>query len=68
VDAIRFGLSCQVLDAPIRFRTTTHRYVWSLTPARRRTYPREIAGDSARLRAAPEKRERGRKKAAAGAR
>jgi len=47
VTAIRFGLCCQFLDAPIRFRTATHRYVWSLTPARRRAYLREIAADNA---------------------
>jgi hypothetical protein len=47
VTAIRFGLRCQFLDAPIRFRTATHRYVWSLTPARRRTYLRETAADNA---------------------
>jgi hypothetical protein len=47
VIAIRFGLRCQFLDAPIRFRTATHRYVWSLTPARRRTYLRETAADNA---------------------
>ena len=45
--AIRFGLCCQFLDAPIRFRTATHRNVWSLTPARRRTYLRQIAADNA---------------------
>ena len=50
--AIRFGLCCQFLDAPIRFRTATHRYVWSLTPARRRTYLREIAADNAAALAA----------------
>jgi UV DNA damage endonuclease len=52
VSAIRFGLCCQFLDAPIRFRTATHRYVWSLTPARRRTYLREIAADNAAALAA----------------
>ena len=50
--AIRFGLCCLFLDAPIRFRTATHRYVWSLTPARRRTYLREIAADNAAALAA----------------
>ena len=45
--AIRFGLCCQFHDAPIRFRTATHRYVWTLTPARRRSYLRQIAGDNA---------------------
>jgi len=52
VSAIRFGLCCQFLDAPIRFRTATHRYVWSLTPARRRTYLRGIAADNAAALAA----------------
>jgi UV DNA damage endonuclease len=47
VTAIRFGLCCQFLDAPIRFRTATHRYVWTLTPARRRSYLRQIAADNA---------------------
>jgi UV DNA damage endonuclease len=47
VTAIRFGLCCQFLDAPIRFRTATHRYVWSLTPARRRSYLRQIGADNA---------------------
>jgi UV DNA damage endonuclease len=52
VSAIRFGLCCQFVDAPIRFRTATHRYVWSLTPARRRTYLREIAAANAAALAA----------------
>jgi UV DNA damage endonuclease len=52
VPVIRFGLCCQFLDAPIRFRTATHRYVWSLTPARRRTYLRQIAADNAAALAA----------------
>ena len=30
---IRWGLCCQFLDAPIKFRTATHRYVATLTPA-----------------------------------
>lgn len=45
--AIRFGLCCQFLDAPVRFRTATHRYVWTLTPSRRRSYLRQIAADNA---------------------
>jgi UV DNA damage endonuclease len=52
VSPLRFGLCCQFLDAPIRFRTATHRYVWGLTPARRRTYLREIAADNAAALAA----------------
>ena len=34
----RWGLCCQFLDAPIHFRTATHRYVSSLTPAPARAY------------------------------
>ncbi|HEY4595651.1 MAG TPA: UV DNA damage repair endonuclease UvsE, partial [Thermoanaerobaculia bacterium] len=45
--SLRFGLCCQFVDAPIRFRTATHRYVWTLTPARRRSYLRQIAADNA---------------------
>jgi UV DNA damage endonuclease len=44
---IRFGLCCQFLDAPIRFRTATHRYVATLEPAARREYLRAIARDNA---------------------
>jgi UV DNA damage endonuclease len=44
---IRWGLCCQFLDAPIRFRTATHRYVATLTPGRRRDYLRSIAADNA---------------------
>jgi UV DNA damage endonuclease len=35
---IRWGLCCQFLDSPIRFRTATHRYVNGLEPATRREY------------------------------
>ena len=40
---IRWGLCCQFLDAPIRFRTATHRYVDTLEPAARRSYLAAIA-------------------------
>jgi UV DNA damage endonuclease len=45
---IRWGLCCQFLDAPIRFRTATHRYVATLDPADRREYLRAIARANAR--------------------
>jgi UV DNA damage endonuclease len=44
---IRWGLCCQFLDAPIRFRTATHRYVATLTTTRRREYLQGIARDNA---------------------
>jgi UV DNA damage endonuclease len=44
---IRWGLCCQFLDAPIRFRTATHRYVSSLEPTVRRAYLTAIARDNA---------------------
>ncbi len=44
---IRWGLCCQFLDAPIRFRTATHRYVATLTAAERRKYLVAIARDNA---------------------
>jgi UV DNA damage endonuclease len=44
---IRWGLCCQFLDAPIKFRTATHRYVSTLTAAARRTYLADIARDNA---------------------
>jgi UV DNA damage endonuclease len=40
---IRWGLCCQFLDAPIKFRTATHRYVSTLTTAARRAYLVDIA-------------------------
>jgi UV DNA damage endonuclease len=45
---IRWGLCCQFLDAPIRFRTATHRYVHTLEPEARRSYLAAIARDNAR--------------------
>jgi UV DNA damage endonuclease len=44
---IRWGLCCQFLDAPIRFRTATHRYVATLAAAERRKYLADIARDNA---------------------
>lgn len=40
---LRFGLCCQFLDAPIRFRAATHRYVATLAPDARRDYLSAIA-------------------------
>jgi UV DNA damage endonuclease len=44
---IRWGLCCQFLDAPIRFRTATHRFVDSLEKTQRRVYLAGIAGHNA---------------------
>jgi UV DNA damage endonuclease len=44
---IRWGLCCQFLDAPIKFRTATHRYVSGLEPEARRAYLAGIARDNA---------------------
>lgn len=44
---IRFGLCCQFLDADIKFRSATHRYVHSLEPALRWEYLAGIARDNA---------------------
>lgn len=44
---IRWGLCCQFLDSPIRFRTATHRYVATLEPVARRAYLTAIARDNA---------------------
>ena len=44
---IRLGLCCQFLDAPIRFRTATHKYVHTLEPPARRAYLASIARDNA---------------------
>src|SRR5215208_5925405 len=40
---IRWGLCCRFLDAPVRFRQATHRYVATLEPAARRAYLSDIA-------------------------
>ena len=47
ISAIRWGLCCQFLDSPIRFRTATHRYVATLQPDARRAYLTSIARDNA---------------------
>jgi UV DNA damage endonuclease len=44
---IRWGLCCQFLDAPIKFRTATHRYVSGLDADARRAYLAGIARDNA---------------------
>jgi UV DNA damage endonuclease len=44
---IRWGLCCQFLDTPIKFRTATHRYVSGLAPEERRAYLAGIARDNA---------------------
>ncbi|MGN6393074.1 MAG: UV DNA damage repair endonuclease UvsE [Gemmatimonadales bacterium] len=49
---IRWGLCCQFLDAPIKFRSATHRYVSTLTANARRDYLAAIALDNARALAA----------------
>ena len=46
--SIRWGLCCQFLDAPIRFRTATHKYVATLNVAARREYLHAIARENAR--------------------
>ena len=48
VSRIRWGLCCQFLDAPIRFRTATHRYVATLDATVARDYLVAIARDNAR--------------------
>ena len=45
--AIRWGLCCQFLDAPIRFRTATHRYVATLPAHDARRYLVALARDNA---------------------
>ena len=45
---MRWGLCCQFLDAPIRFRTATHRYVATLAAEDGRAYLAGIARDNAR--------------------
>jgi UV DNA damage endonuclease len=44
---IRWGLCCQFVDADIKFRSATHRYVMGLSPAERREYLAQIAWDNA---------------------
>jgi UV DNA damage endonuclease len=43
----RWGLCCQFLDADVKFRSATHRYVWGLEPVARREYLAGIARDNA---------------------
>lgn len=45
---IRWGLCCQFVDAPIKFRSATYRYVSTLTATARREYLAAIALDNAR--------------------
>ena len=44
---IRWGLCCQFMDAPIRFRTATHRYVSGLDAPAQRAYLSGIAAANA---------------------
>ena len=44
---LRWGLCCQFLDSPIKFRTATHGYVWTLRPKGRREYLADIADNNA---------------------
>jgi len=44
---IRWGLCCRFLDAPIKYRSATHRYVATLTRAARRDYLAAIAAHNA---------------------
>jgi UV DNA damage endonuclease len=45
---IRWGLCCLVLDAPIKFRSATHAYVWQLSPEDRQAYLNGIALENAK--------------------
>jgi UV DNA damage endonuclease len=45
--SLRWGLCCQFLDSPIKFRTATHRYVASLESRVARRYLGEIAEHNA---------------------
>ncbi len=56
---IRWGLCCQFVDAPITFRTATHRYVSGLSESERREYLTTIAlANAAALSAAVEQCQR----------
>jgi UV DNA damage endonuclease len=44
---LRWGLCCQFLDSPIKFRTATHGYVSTLTPKKRCEYLADIADNNA---------------------
>jgi UV DNA damage endonuclease len=45
--SIRWGLCCQFVDAPIKFRVTTHRHLSTLAPDARREKLVQIARDNA---------------------
>jgi UV DNA damage endonuclease len=45
--SIRWGLCCQFLDAPLRFRSATHRFVSGLSGKDRKAYLGQIAVDNA---------------------
>lgn len=52
-DGIRWGLCCQFIEAPIRFRQATHRYCAKLNDTERASYLSEIAlSNAAALNAA----------------
>ena len=52
---LRWGLCCQFLDHPVKFRQTTHRHLATLAPDERRRKLREIAqGNAAALALAVE--------------
>ncbi|HJR15847.1 MAG TPA: UV DNA damage repair endonuclease UvsE [Gemmatimonadales bacterium] len=44
---LSWGLCCQFLDSPIKFRAATHGYVATLTPKNRRGYLADIADNNA---------------------
>ena len=44
---VRWGLCCQFVDAPIKFRTATHRYCASLSDCDRANYLSDIAASNA---------------------
>jgi UV DNA damage endonuclease len=44
---LRWGLCCQFVDSPIKFRTATHRYVATLRPKSRSAYLADIADHNA---------------------
>jgi UV DNA damage endonuclease len=52
MSGVRWGLCCQFVDAPIKFRTATHRYVAGLAPEVRREYLAAIVRDNAAALAA----------------
>jgi UV DNA damage endonuclease len=52
VGAMRLGLCCQFLDAPIKFRSATHRHAGAMPAGTRRAYLSAIAADNAAALAA----------------